>query len=165
MQKKNLVITGIIVVVVLAVGGYALLHKSSTPSYSSTSGSGSHSNSSDGSSSSNSQSGGVNNTILATKTNSSVGQYLATPSGQALYTFGGDSNGTSTCTGSCIDNWPAYQDSGATTGLPANLSTLKRSDNGQIQFTYKGMPLYTFVGDATGQVTGDGVSNFHIAKP
>jgi predicted lipoprotein with Yx(FWY)xxD motif len=54
---------------------------------------------------------------------------------------------------------------GSTTGLPANISTIKRSDNGQIQYTYKGMPLYYFASDTKGQVTGNAVSGFYVAKP
>ncbi|HTB48698.1 MAG TPA: hypothetical protein VK712_01300 [Verrucomicrobiae bacterium] len=83
----------------------------------------------------------------------------------ALYTYGADTSGTSNCTGSCLSSWPAYQDTGSTAGLPTGISTIKRTDNGEIQYTYNGMPLYTFVGDSSGQVTGNGVSNFSVAKP
>ena len=48
--------------------------------------------------------------------------------------------------------------------LPANVTVITRSDGGK-QYAYKGMPLYTFTSDGNGQVTGDGVENFHIAKP
>ena len=36
--------------------------------------------------------------------------------------------------------------------------------NGQ-QVTYNGHPLYTFVDDHAGQVTGQGVQNFFVATP
>jgi predicted lipoprotein with Yx(FWY)xxD motif len=75
-----------------------------------------------------------------------------------------DSNGVSNCSGSCLTNWPIYEAT-ATTDLPANVTVITRSD-GKKQYAYKGMPLYYFSGDTSaGQVTGDGVNNFHVAKP
>jgi predicted lipoprotein with Yx(FWY)xxD motif len=150
-KRSSIIGVIIIVVVVLGVGGYALFHKTS-PSKAV-------------SSTTSSSSTVASNAVLVTKTSSSLGQYFVEPSGQPLYTFGGDSKGVSNCNGSCISSWPAYQDKGSTAGLPAGVSTIKRTDNGEIQFTYNGMPLYTFVGDSNGQVTGNGVSNFTVAKP
>jgi len=143
---------GIIVVVVVLVGGYAMLHKSSKTTSTNNSGS-------------QGQAAAVNNAVLTTKTSSSVGQYLADPSGKALYTYGADSSGVSNCKGSCLASWPAYVATGSTANLPQGVSTIKRSDNGQTQYTYNGMPLYYFVSDSQGQVTGNGVSNFSVAKP
>jgi predicted lipoprotein with Yx(FWY)xxD motif len=151
MKKGNTAIIGVVIVIVLAVGGYMIFHKpkKATPSTSTSS----------------SSAAAVNNAVLTTKTDSKVGQYLANSSGMALYTYGGDSSGVSTCTGSCLANWPAYQDTGATMGLPTGVSTIKRTDNGQTQYTYNGMPLYTFAGDSSGNVTGNGVDNFSLAMP
>lgn len=151
MKKNSSLIIGVIVVIVVIVGGYMLLHKSNTTT---TNNSASQNNAP-----------AVNNAVLITKTDSKVGQYLADPSGKALYTYASDSAGVSKCTGSCLANWPAYQDKGATTGLPAGVGTIKRSDNGQTQYTYQGMPLYYFTGDSAGQVTGNGVESFSVAKP
>lgn len=152
MSKNSKIALIIVVVIVVAGGAYMLLHKSSkstttTKSASSTS------------------AAAVNNAVLITKTDSSVGQYLADPSGKALYTYNADTSGVSNCTGSCLTAWPAYVDTGSTTGLPAGVSTIKRTDNGQVQYTYNGMPLYYFVSDSSGQVTGNGVQNFSVAKP
>jgi len=108
---------------------------------------------------------GINNNIVVTKVSSSLGQYLAEPNGRALYTYGGDNAGMSNCNGSCILTWPAYQDKGQTTDLPTGFGVIKRTDNGETQYTYNGMPLYTFIGDVAGRVTGNGVSNFSLAKP
>lgn len=154
-MRKGVSIATIAIVVIVAVGGgFALMHESkkNSPSTSSTT-------------ASSSNAPAVNNAIVITKSSSSVGQYLAEPSGQALYTYGGDTAGVSNCTSSCLASWPAYQATGSTTGLPAGISTIKRTDNGQTQFTYNGMPLYTFVGDHGGAVTGNGVANFSVAKP
>jgi predicted lipoprotein with Yx(FWY)xxD motif len=160
MKKGSTMLIGIVIVIVVLAGGYAIFHKSNkTTTTSSTTPAATSSPSSP------SPAAAVNNAVLATKSATSVGQYLADPAGNALYTYGGDTSGVSNCTGACVANWPAYQDTGATTGLPTNVSTIKRSDNGETQFTYKGMPLYTFKSDSQGQVTGDGVANFKVAKP
>jgi|SRR5581483_2965550 len=151
-MKKGTIGITIIVLIVLLGGGYALFHKTK-PSKTSNS------------TSSTSSVAAVNNAVLITKTSSSLGQYLAEPNGQPLYTYGGDSNGVSNCTGSCLASWPAYQDKGSTTNLPAGVGTIKRADNGETQFTYNGMPLYSFVSDSSGQATGNGISNFTLAKP
>ena len=160
MQKKSLTtLLGLIIVLVLVFGGYALFHKTpkktpaSTPATSNT---GSTTNSGSA----------VNNSLLVTKSNSSLGQYLAMPNGTSLYTYSGDESGVSNCAGTCLSSWPPYVDSGATTGLPTNVGVIKRSDDNKYQYTYKGMPLYQFVGDtAPGQVSGNGVSGFAVAKP
>jgi predicted lipoprotein with Yx(FWY)xxD motif len=153
MKKSSSIVIAVIVLVVLTGGAFAIFHKPNKPMAT-----GSTSNSS-------SQAAAVNNAVLVTRTNSSLGQYLTDPSGQALYTYGSDASGVSNCTGTCLASWPAYQDKGATSGLPSGVSTIKRTDNSENQYTYNGMPLYTFVGDSSGRVTGNGVSNFTVAKP
>src|ERR1700719_3425514 len=128
-------IIAVVLAVVIIVGGYLILHKS-PKSASSTS-----------TTTTTSNAPAVNNAVLITKTSSGIGQYLADPSGKALYTFASDSSGVSNCTGSCLAIWPAYQDKGSTTNLPSGVSTIKRTDNGEIQYTYNGMPLYFFASD------------------
>lgn len=149
MNKRSNILVVILVVIVLAGGGYLLFHKSKTSNNSSTTNS----------------TAVVNNTVLTTKSASGQGEYLADVNDHPLYTYGGDTSGTSNCDGSCLASWPAYQDNGATTGLPSGVGTIKRKDTGQTQFTYHGMPLYTFVGDNNGQATGNGLSNFSLARP
>ena len=158
MKKNTTMLIGLIVIIILVVGGYATFHKSNKPTTNTA-------NTSTSNKTSQAQPAAANNDVLKTKTNSIVGQYLTDTSGKTLYTYGGDSSGTSNVTGSLLASWPAYLDTGSTTGLPTNVSTLKRTDNAETQYTYKGMPLYTFVSDSPGQVTGDGIVNFHIAKP
>jgi predicted lipoprotein with Yx(FWY)xxD motif len=161
MKKKNMWIA-IVVVVIVVVGGFAVFHKSKKPDTSSATKPSSTSSATTGGSYRDSSSAAVNNAVIITKTDSTVGSYLADPSDNTLYT---DGTATSDCTGSCLSAWPAYQDKGATTGLPTNVSTVTRSDNGQIQYTYNGLPLYYFGSDSPGQVTGNGVSGFSVAKP
>jgi predicted lipoprotein with Yx(FWY)xxD motif len=107
-------------------------------------------------------------TTVDVVSNSSFGKILETPRGLALYTFSGDHNGISTCTGSCAQAWPALTVSAGTTptagsALNGTLAAVKQS-NGTYQVTYNGAPLYTFASDTTGQVTGNGVSGFSVAK-
>lgn len=156
MKKSSTIIIAVIVLIVVVAGAYALIHTSNKKTSSTTSTSQSASQNS---------TPAVNNAVLITKTNSTLGQYLADPSGKALYTYNADSSGVSNCTGSCLATWPAYVDPGSTANLPAGVGTLKRSDNGQIQYTYNGLPLYFFISDSAGKITGDGVDNFKVAKP
>lgn len=149
------VVIGIAAVIITAGGAYAISHKSSKPAASSNSSRAAHSSAAV-----------VNNAVLVTKTSSSLGRYLADPRDMALYTYNADSKNVSNCTGSCLQDWAPYIDKVSTTSLPPGVGTTKRTDNGAIQYTYNGMPLYYFSGDVRpGQVTGNGVQDFRIAKP
>lgn len=153
MQKKNMWIwTIIVVLIVIGVGGYLIFHKSPKPTPVSNT------------QSTTSTKSTTSNDIIQTKTASSIGQYLANPSNEALYTYSGDTQGVSNCTGSCIASWPPYSPSTSSATLPTNVTIITRSDGSQ-QYAYKGLPLYTFSADSSGQVTGNGVSGFSVAKP
>jgi len=163
MGKGAKAIVGIIILAVIIGGAYAIFHKPASSNNSSTN-SGTYGGSNTGSQKSSTgtaASGGV----VQTKTDSSIGQYLATPAGLPLYTYKLDTTGVSNCTGSCLSNWPAYIATSSVTNLPANVGTITRTDTHAVQYTYKGMPLYTFTGDSAGKVTGDGLENFAVAKP
>lgn len=102
--------------------------------------------------------------IVITKSYDSS-SYLAEPNGQPLYTYTKDTTNVSNCTSSCLTIWPAYIDNGSTTNLAKPLGTIKRS-NGQIQFTYNGLPLYTYVNDTNhSSPSGNNVAGFVLAKP
>lgn len=156
---KNTII-GVIIIIILIAGGIAIFHKSPSGTNNSSTSSNSNNNRA-----AQTKAPAVNNAVVLTKTSPSLGQYLTDPSGKALYTYNADTSGVSNCTGSCLTNWPPYMGNGSTTGLPAGISTIKRTDNGQMQYTYNGMPLYYFTGDSGTQVTGNGVENFSVAKP
>jgi predicted lipoprotein with Yx(FWY)xxD motif len=71
-----------------------------------------------------------------------------------LYTFTHDvaNSGTSACTGQCIVTWPALTvPAGGTPtagpGVTGTLGTITR-DDGTVQVTYNGLPLYFFKGDS-----------------
>jgi predicted lipoprotein with Yx(FWY)xxD motif len=154
MKRGTWVAIVIIILVILVGGGYALLHNSNT-----------YNPPSNSTGSSNQNNSTTGNGVYTVKTDSTTGQYLADPAGKPLYTYNADTSGVSNCTGSCLSNWPAYQPTSTLANLPSGVSTIKRSDNGQTQYTYNGMPLYYFTGDSAGKVTGNGVENFTVAKP
>lgn len=144
-------IGAIIIIIVIVVAAFAIFHKSPAQSTNS--------------SNTSSTTPAASNSIILTKTNPTLGQYLTDPSGRALYTYNADSPGTSNCTGSCLVTWPAYTADKTSANLPDGITTIKRSDNGEIQYAYNGMPLYYFASDNGNQVTGDGVENLKVAKP
>ena len=88
------------------------------------------------------------------------GKILVTASSLAsLYTAPGN-----VCTGSCLVIWPPLL-------MPAGKTVPKGSKGlgtvpfgaGQLQVTYHGMGLYTFVGDTGTSLTGNGVDGFYPA--
>ena len=80
---------------------------------------------------------------------------VATQNNMTLYTFEKDvkGSGVSVCTGGCLTAWPALTVAAGDTptggaGVTGTLGTITRSDNGAIQVTYDGLPLYFFQDDA-----------------
>jgi predicted lipoprotein with Yx(FWY)xxD motif len=86
---------------------------------------------------------------------------VAGANGMTVYTFTKDvkDSGKSNCTGGCIDTWPALTvPAGATpsggASLTGKLGTITR-DDGTLQVTYNGLPLYFFKNDkAPGDANG-----------
>lgn len=97
--------------------------------------------------------------------NSMLGMKIITgPDGRSLYLFEKDTNGKSSCSGSCVTVWPPLTTSGkaqAGSGVSASmLGTTTRSD-GKTQVTYNGHPLYYYASDSSaGQVNGQGLNQF-----
>ena len=101
---------------------------------------------------------------VSVATNTALGKILVDGSGRTLYLFEADKGTASTCYGACATYWPPLLTSGAPqagTGINASLlGTTKRND-GAIQVTYGGHPLYYVVTDHNpGDATGQGVNNF-----
>ncbi|MCX2678685.1 hypothetical protein OOZ15_01910 [Galbibacter sp. EGI 63066] len=97
------------------------------------------------------------------------GEILTDSEGMTLYFFSNDSKMTSTCEGECLSAWPVFYEEELTLddGLDeADFGTITRED-GEKQTTYKGWPLYYYVGDSSaGDTIGDGVGNvWYVAKP
>ena len=84
---------------------------------------------------------------------------LTNAKGLTLYWFAPDTMTTSNCNGTCAQLWPPVTGRPAAgPGVTGRLGTIKRSD-GQLQATYTGHPLYTYVGDsAPGQANGNGLN-------
>lgn len=89
-----------------------------------------------------------------------LGPILVDGDGMTLYLFDNDSEGESACYDSCAETWPPLVGGEATaTGDadPSLLGTVER-DDGSVQVTYAGHPLYLYAADsAPGDVDGQGV--------
>jgi predicted lipoprotein with Yx(FWY)xxD motif len=110
-----------------------------------------------------------------------MGTVLTDPNGWSLYAFALDTPGVSSyCTpvtalpngnvADCEALWPPLMVADtpvAPAGLNASLATIQR-DNGSLQVTLDGWPLYTFSRDtAPGDVTGEGAGDgrWSVARP
>jgi predicted lipoprotein with Yx(FWY)xxD motif len=108
--------------------------------------------------------------VVVNVATTSLGAVLTGPNGLTLYTHTGDTATSSTCTGGCATAWPPLAVSAGATatggaGVTGTFGTLTRAD-GTTQVTYNGKPLYGWQGDTKpGDVTGDGVNGFAVAKP
>ena len=122
-----------------------------------------------GSNSSDSASGAAGNTTasgsdtVSTKSISGVGTVLVDSQGMALYTNNQDSGMNIACTGSCTGIWTPLMapSSGEPTSsdqaVQAKLGMVKSKNDSQV--TFGGKPLYSFVQDSPGQVTGNGFTD------
>jgi predicted lipoprotein with Yx(FWY)xxD motif len=90
---------------------------------------------------------------------------LVSADGMTVYTFDKDvaDNGKSACAGPCTKMWPAVVASD--TAPKAPWGSIKR-DDGTMQTTYKGKPLYMFSGDKKpGDAAGDNFKDmWHTVK-
>ncbi|EOD78267.1 hypothetical protein D515_03049 [Grimontia indica] len=95
-------------------------------------------------------------------------RYLVDDNNFTLYTFDNDEKGISNCYGDCAAYWPpALVDTQnmASLTLSGDFGVTERKD-GNVQWTYKGMPLYRWIKDtAPGQTTGDGVKDIWHMVP
>jgi len=94
------------------------------------------------------------------------GPILVDGEGMSLYVFMADTqdSGTSACTGDCAAEWPPLMTDGdpvVGAGVDGTrLGTITR-DDGSLQVTYNGWPLYRFAGDtAPGDTNGQGIDEF-----
>jgi len=93
-----------------------------------------------------------------------VGDVLVDSHNRTVYLFNKDTGTKSTCYGACAAKWPPVRATGKPTvgggAKAAMLGTTSRSD-GKPQLTYRGHPLYLFVGDNTpAAANGQGVKAF-----
>ena len=97
---------------------------------------------------------------------------VAGSNNMTLYQFSSDvaDNGKSACTGGCITKWPALTVAAGTTptagtGVTGKLATITRADDGTLQVTYNGLPLYFYSGDKAPGDTNGNYPNWTPAKP
>jgi predicted lipoprotein with Yx(FWY)xxD motif len=102
-------------------------------------------------------------TVNATAVGSAGTILVDGATGMTLYLFTKDvkDSGKSVCTGGCLETWPALTvaagaaPTGGTGVDAAKLGTITREDNGALQVTYDGKPLYFFKNDkAPGDLNG-----------
>jgi predicted lipoprotein with Yx(FWY)xxD motif len=92
------------------------------------------------------------------------GRIVMTGKNFALYSFSADSRGRSNCSGACARAWPPLLTKGTPVARGAAsgplLGTTRRRD-GSLQVTYRGHPLYLYVGDTRpGEVLCQGVEEY-----
>ena len=103
-------------------------------------------------------------------TNATFGTILVGTDGKTLYTRAGDGATLSTCTDQCAVSWPPLtvtqgQQAVGGPGVDGMFAALTRPD-GTLQATYDDRPLYYWHGDrSAGDVTGDGIDGFSVARP
>ncbi|HYN69032.1 MAG TPA: hypothetical protein VEX41_02330 [Candidatus Eisenbacteria bacterium] len=112
-------------------------------------------------------------TTVEAKEVGTVGTVLVAGSnGMTVYIFLMDvkDSGTSVCTGGCLETWPALTVPAggspvAGTGVIGTLGTITRADNGELQVTYNGLPLYFFKNDQAPGDTNGVYENWEIVHP
>jgi predicted lipoprotein with Yx(FWY)xxD motif len=92
---------------------------------------------------------------------------LTDAAGLTLYTFDNDATtpGKSACINACLSMWtPLFAPAGAKAQGDHALIT---RDDGRLQWTYKGRPLYRWYDDKKpGDMGGDGLRQvWHVARP
>lgn len=102
-------------------------------------------------------------------TDAKLGNYLVDSQGNTLYYFDQDPAGASVCSGTCLENWPAFHADGIQVPKGVNASDFSEitREDGTKQTTFKGYPLYYFVKDAKrGDLNGQAVNNvWYVVDP
>ncbi len=99
-----------------------------------------------------------------------LGSILVDGKGMTLYAWKNDQMNVSTCSGKCLTNWPPLLASGtvsAGAGLNASDIGTTQTTDSRTMVTYKGAPLYYFIGDkAAGDTKGQGIGNvWYVVAP
>ncbi|MDQ2769607.1 MAG: hypothetical protein M3Y54_03805 [Bacteroidota bacterium] len=117
----------------------------------------------------------VANVKLATSP--TLGSYLTDASGNTLYVFARDVDGTNNCTSAtCSPMWPVYYEPAIKVPKTLNAADFaaKTTADGRQQTTYKGWPLYyyapaasgVYTREAPGQTGGNGIGTvWHVLNP
>ena len=93
-----------------------------------------------------------------------LGTFLTDSEGRTLYLWEADKSSSSTCSGACAQAWPPLTTKAAPkagAGVQASLLGTTKRDDGTMEVTYDGHPLYYFAGDSSpGQTSGQGNDGF-----
>lgn len=93
-----------------------------------------------------------------------IGFYLTNATGSTLYFRSSDpGDGTSTCTGGCVKNWPLFYVSNLQVAPPLSQTsfTVVNRPDGAKQLAYNGYPLYYYIKDVkVGYAIGQGLGRF-----
>jgi len=98
---------------------------------------------------------------IRARTIDGLGKIITDGKGFTLYMYAPDHQGTPRCTGFCAQQWPplllpsvVHKPTAGPGVVSTLLGTVRRQD-GRLQATYNGWPLYLWMGDtAPGQATG-----------
>lgn len=94
---------------------------------------------------------------VASAEKAKVGEVVVDAEGRTLYRFTAEAQGRPVCTDACVKTWPPATVTAAN-DLPDHVATVKRPDDGAMQLTYDGHPLYRFSGDQSkADAKGEGV--------
>ena len=95
---------------------------------------------------------------------SDLGRVLVDAHGKTLYIWAHDKTSKSTCNGGCAEYWPPLITHGqpkAIAGANRKVLGARKRNDGQLQVTYAGHPLYYFALDTkAGQTKGEGLTDF-----
>jgi predicted lipoprotein with Yx(FWY)xxD motif len=108
-----------------------------------------------------------------TVSGSQFGKILFDGRRKALYAFTRDGRGPSRCYGACAAAWPPFlvgRKPSAAPGVRRGLIGTVRRQDGRLQATYRGRPLYYYVGDRSpGQILCQNAPEFggiwYVVRP
>lgn len=125
---------------------------------------GGSSNNNAGSGSGSGGGGGTSADTVSVKTASGVGKVLTDSAGKTLYFSDEEKSGKIVCMNTCTSFWKPLTVTDKNVMGPSavsmKLGTMKRPDDGKLQVTFGGKPLYTFKLDTSnGDVKGNNFSD------
>jgi predicted lipoprotein with Yx(FWY)xxD motif len=104
----------------------------------------------------------TNGDVTVSTASTDLGTVLVDADGMTLYLFDPDAQGASSCYDDCAANWPPLtaDDPTAGAGVDSALLGTTERDDGTVQVTYDGWPLYRWAGDEQpGDTTGQGIQD------
>ncbi len=162
-------ILGAAVVTLAACGSSGGTSASGSGSSPSSAAGGSSASSAAGGSASAGAAGASSSATVSAKNVPGVGTVLVNSQGRTLYMLTSEKGGKITCTASsgCLHAWPETDLPSGTTkatagsGVQSSLLGTVKGATGQMEVTYNGWPLYTFIGDSSaGTAKGQALTNF-----